>query len=209
MRLNDGMHRASDGPMPPIASAHDLEPHHGLTEVLMGELSAPRNLDVEIQFIHDEDALVAIEIVPEHEPGDQTIKVTRDFTLEDFVTTRKFPCDSKTEEAGTVPFRRSAPYELVELAEPEVRCEASVASAAVGRTSADFTRRLRASDFAATFRTTGSFETGWFAVSEDSIAKLEIDELTTPTARPRLYVTVLLLSAFAVALGVGIAMFAL
>ena len=207
MRLNDGMLRASDGPMPPIASEHDLKPHHGLTEVLMGELSAPRELDVEIQFSHDEDALVAIEIVPEHEPGDQTIRVVREFAVEDFVTTRKFPCDSRAEEDGTVPFRRSAPYELVEL--EEVRCAASgVTSAAAGR-STDFTRRLSSSDFAATFRTTGSFETGWFAVSEDSIAKLEIGELTTPTSRPLVYVTVLLLSAFAVALGVGIAMFAL
>jgi len=99
---------------PRIASPKTFDPH--LTEVLMSDLLAPRDLEVEIQFIHNEDALVAIEIVADREPDDVTAKVVREFTTEDFVTTIKFPRELLVEGEGTSPFvRHSAPYELVEM----------------------------------------------------------------------------------------------
>ncbi len=101
----------------------NLEPHHDLAEVLMSDLAASRSLEVEILLAHDEDALVAIEIVPEpeldkpqREPINETTRVPRNFSAEDFVTTIKLPSEAKSEIERTAPFARpSTPYERLDI----------------------------------------------------------------------------------------------
>ncbi len=135
--------------------------HRGLSEVLMAELAAPRDLEVEIQRTHDEGSLVAIEIVPpEPFTGDQTIRVSRRLSVEDFITTIKFPSAAKTEDERTGPFvRGSAPYELVELAMvPEARDIVRVA--AIPDPMSEQVRT--SSELGTTIRRSGSLDLGWF-----------------------------------------------
>jgi hypothetical protein len=159
--------------------------------------------------------MVSIEIVPERDPDTihDTIRVPRDFRLEDFITTMALPRDSVPDDR-TGPFvRRSAPYELVEVVEQAPATYGVVdeepSSAA---SSSDFTRRHGTSEFAA-FKASWSCHTGWFKMTNDSLAMIPEDEEFAPApAAPsqlRLYALAAAIGVLALGLGIAIAMLAL
>jgi hypothetical protein len=190
--------------------SYQLAFHHGLSEALLSDLAA-HDLEVEIQIVHDEDALVAVEIVPEREPGDDTIKVVRDWRLEDFITTMKLPLAARAvDESSTSPFvRQSLPYELLEIASvPEASGVVPVvAPPAPSPRHDDFTRRHGTSEFAA-FRPSASLANAWFTRTGDSLGPLD-EYLPAAPSRAPLYVAVAAICVLALALGISIPLLAL
>ncbi len=184
--------------------SYRLASHHGMSEATLNELAA---VEIEIQRAYDDEALVEIEIVPEREVGEDTIKVARTFILEDFIRTMKLPIEAVQETTSRF-VKRSAPYERVELVP-----EASVEPSASG---SDWSRRLEPAEFAAAMqppvRPVG-VETGWFTHTDAALPPL--DEYFPPppaaaTPSKALWIAGAIVGGVvAVGVGIAIAMIAL